>query len=74
MRIFCRRNVRDEALFLAVEVYEHKRGKNKDANDSIATECCLRPEVGDKQATNDCATTATKTVMKSLQDALRRRS
>lgn len=70
MRIFCCRNVRDETLFFAVEVYEHKSGKHKNANDSVAAESCLRSEVGDKQAANDGATTAAQTVVKSLQDAL----
>lgn len=74
MRIFGRRNVGNKALLLAVEVDEHKRGKHKNANDSIAAESRLRAEVGDKQSANDGATPATKSVVKSLQDALRRRS
>lgn len=74
MRIFGRWNVGNKALFLTVEVDEHKSDKHKNANDSITTESCLRSKVGDKQTTNNGATPTTESMVESLQDALRWRS
>lgn len=54
MRIFSCRDVRDESLFLAVEVNEHKGGEHKNANDSVTTESRFRAEVCDEQACENC--------------------
>lgn len=50
MRIFSSWNVRDEALLLSVEVDEHEGDENEDADDTIASECCFRAEVGDEES------------------------